>query len=322
MKKIIIFGISGNTGPYVLDYFIKKYSDKYELIGVDIMENKFVEEHCKFVKANIDIKDDFNIIPSQDVYAVIDLVGPMPARMLGYHPEKYVKTNILGTFNIIQFCIEKSVDRLLYARSFCDILMSSERDMLLRVDQSPEFDYSDEHAVYAVSQISAVELIKCMHAYYGLKTFVFRLPHIYLWSDNDSYSVNGVPVKMMHRIIIDNAIEGKPIEVWGDPTRKKDMVYVKDFAYMLYLACEANRDEGFYNVGTGVGTPLIDQIKGIIGVFDEKKTSTLIMCPEKNNAPQYIMDISDARRELGYEPQYTYLSMLEDMNKERLLHRF
>ena len=86
---------------------------------------------------------------------------------------------------------------------------------------------------------------------------------------------------------------------------------------MLYKALFVNRECGYYNVGTGIGTSLLNQIKGIIEVFSpEESKSDLIMCPNKPNAPQYIMDITPAREELGYEPQYDYISMLNDMKKE------
>jgi UDP-glucose 4-epimerase len=127
---------------------------------------------------------------------------------------------------------------------------------------------------------------------------------------------------MMHRQLIDNATNGETIEVWGNPERQKDMVYVKDLCQMLYKACFVKREEGFYNVGTGVGTSLIDQIKGMIEVFGEGKESRLVFCPTKPNAPQYIMNIDEAINELGYHPKYSYKEMLVDMKKERDLDRF
>ena len=78
-----------------------------------------------------------------------------------------------------------------------------------------------------------------------------------------------------------------------------------------------DRSEGYYNVGTGVGTSLLDQIKGIIEVFCEPdKTSNMILRPDLPNAPQYIMDIEPARRELGYIPQFNYIEMLKDFKAE------
>ena len=78
-----------------------------------------------------------------------------------------------------------------------------------------------------------------------------------------------------------------------------------------------NRDCGYYNVGTGVGTSLLDQIKGMVEVFGEAgKKSQIVMRPDKPNAPQYIMDITPAREELGYIPKYDYISMLKDIKRE------
>ena len=95
------------------------------------------------------------------------------------------------------------------------------------------------------------------------------------------------------------------------------MIYVKDFCQMLYKALFVDRCEGFYNVGTGIGTTLLDQIKGMIEVFGtEGKRSKLVFRPDLPNAPQYIMDIEPARNELGYEPQYDYISMLKDFKAE------
>lgn len=322
VKKIIIFGVCGNIGLYLLDYFIANKSKNYEVIGVDIDSCDFARKNVEFIQMNINDKDEFSKLPSEDIYAVIDLVGPMPARMEGYHPEEYVRTNVLGTFHVVQYCIENHVERFLYARSFCDILRRAEKELTLTTKMAPSFDYGDQHSVYAVSQMAADEFIKCMHAYYGLKTFVFRLPTVYLWSRNDMYCVRGKPVKMMYRHMIDCAIQGKPVEVWGDPSRKKDMLYVKDLCQMLFKACFINRDEGFYNAGTGIGTTLLDQVKGMIQVFDESGNSCPVFCPEKPNAPQYIMDINEAVNELGYKPEFSYIEMLTDMKKERELDRF
>jgi UDP-glucose 4-epimerase len=127
---------------------------------------------------------------------------------------------------------------------------------------------------------------------------------------------------MAWRILVEQATKGEDIHVWGDPNRRKDMVYVKDLCQMFYKACFVDRDYGFYNVGTGVGVSLLDQIKGIAEVFGEGNRSKILFAPEMRNAPQYIMCIDEAKKELGYEPRYQYVEMLEDMKKERDLDRF
>lgn len=322
LKKIIIFGVSGNVGAYMAQYFFDKCRDKYEIIGADINGHKTVEQWIKIIRIDINRSEDFEKLPQEDVYAVIDLIGPMPGRMIGYHPEKYVDTNVSGSFRIFQYAVKVDADRILYAKSFCDILKRSEINPVLHVNDEPLFDLGDYHSVYSVTQNAAKDLLMCIHKFYGIKTFVFRLPHVYVWTKNESYSVKGVTQKMMHRILIDQAINGEKMEVWGDPYRKKDMFYVKDLCRMFYKACFVDRETGFYNAGTGIGITLLEWIEGIRDVFGEEKKSEIIFCPEKQNAPQYIMDITEAVNELGYYPKYSYIEMLEDMKKERKYDRY
>ena len=86
---------------------------------------------------------------------------------------------------------------------------------------------------------------------------------------------------------------------------------------MLYKACFVDQNSGYYNVGTGIGTTLEDQIKGIVQVFGQDgNLSVITERPDMASAPQYIMDITDAVNELGYRPQYDYIRMLEDIKLE------
>lgn len=318
MKKIIVFGASGDVGRYFVEYFIEHYNkNEYEIIAsgtryTDIFDNIGV----KYYQVDITKKEDFVVLP-KDVYAVVDLAGAMPARMKGYDPYKYIDVNIIGNLNILEFCRVNQVDRILFAQSFGDIKDYSEKNPILHVNMPRNFSFTSDHTIYVMSKNFAVDMIENYHQMYGLKKFIFRLPTIYLWSPTDFYYVDGIRKKIGYRLLIDKAIAGEPIEVWGDSNRVKDMVYVKDFCQMLYRALFVRREEGYYNVGTGVGTSLLEQIKGMIEVFgSENKKSPIIFCPEKPNTPQYIMDITEAKKELGYEVKYDYLSMLKDIKKE------
>lgn len=323
MKKILILGGNGAIGQYMVDYFYdRRQEHDIELITADINDKDtgFIQNRSKFFRLDVGKKEEFKQLPT-DIYAVIDLATHMPARMKGFDPQHYVDTNISGTLNVLEFCKENKIDRLLFAQTFGDVLMKTETDPVIKANMRPEQDYTDIKSVYISSMNCAVELIKCYHGLFSLKTFFFRLPTIYSWNSKP-YFENGVETKKAWRILIDQAINGEDIHVWGDPNRAKDMVYVKDLCQEFYKACFVDRDYGFYNIGTGVGTTLLDQIKGMIEVFGEGKKSKIFYSPEKPNAPQYIMNIDEAKMELGYEPKYLYLDMLRDMKKERDLGRF
>ena len=318
MKNIIVFGGSGNIGKYFIKYFKEcSESNNYEIIAVGRRKTDFfARNNIKYLNVDITKKEDFNLLP-QNVYAVVDLAGAMPARMKGYNPYKYIDVNITGTLNILEYCRKNNVNRILFSQSFGDIKDWAEENILLKVDMDRKFKFNSDHTVYVMTKNFAVDLFENYRQMYGLKTFIFRLPTIYLFSPIDTYYVDGIKRKYGWRILIDNAIAGNDIEVWRDPYRSKDMVYVKDLCQMLYKALWVKRDSGYYNVGTGVGTPLIEQIKTIIKVFSNPlKQSSLIMRPDKPNAPQYIMDIESAVKELGYQPKYNFEDAMKDFKLE------
>ena len=318
MKKIVVFGASGDTGRYFIDYFREHYNEKnYEIVAVGRRDtNLFESIGVKYYRVDICKKDSFDVLP-RDIYAVVDLAGAMPARMKGYDPQKYIDVNITGTLNILEYCRINHADRIIFAQSFGDIKNYGETELLLKADMPRKFSFTTDHTIYVMTKNFAVDMIENYHQMYGLKRFIFRLPTIYLYSPIDYYYVDGEIQKIGYRILIDKAIKGETIEVWGDATRPKDMVYVKDFCQMIFKALFVNRETGYYNVGTGIGTTLLDQIKGMVEVCGEDgHKSKIVMRPDKPNAPQYIMDIMPAREELGYEPQFDYISMLKDFKHE------
>lgn len=123
--------------------------------------------------------------------------------------------------------------------------------------------------------------------------------------------------------MIERAIRGEDIEMWGDPNAFKDIVYIKDLCQMMFKALLADRDGGTYNAGTGMRTTLREQIEGMIEVFSpEEKRSQIIEIPGEASFTSFVMDIQNAKGELGYVPEYTYRKYLEDYKKERELKRF
>ena len=98
MKKILVFGASGDTGTYFVRYFLDHYNDsEYEVVAVGTREtDRFARMGVPYYRVDITQKNAFDCLP-KDIYAVVDLAGAMPARMKGYDPYKYIDVNITGT---------------------------------------------------------------------------------------------------------------------------------------------------------------------------------------------------------------------------------
>lgn len=165
--------------------------------------------------------------------------------------------------------------------------------------------------------------MKHYYAEYGLKYFVFRFPTIYNYSPYHYYHPNGVKTLRPVYRMIDQAMKGEPIELWGNPNYAKDMVHVYDCAQMICKAVEVNREHGWYNVGTGVPVTLEQQIKTIIKVFSPADhPSQIVYRPDKPAGGGFLMDVTNAKEELGYEPQYDVEALFRNYKEEMEINRF
>jgi UDP-glucose 4-epimerase len=325
-KIVLVFGATGTTGVYTVDYFTQHLDpNEFEVVPTSRRDTDYYTKRgYRYCRCDIENASDFDNLPTENVYAIVHLAAMLPSHMEGYHPERYIDVNIKGTLNVLEYAKRVKADRILFMKSIADYYGYLKEGMnFFPTDMRPKINYMTDHCVYAISKIAACELIENYHQMYGLKGFIFRMPNIYSYHPRHTYYVNGVKKPMGYRYVIDQAVKGAPIEVWGDVKKGRDLVYVKDFAQILYRGILADCDGGEFNVGSGRLTPILEHFQTIVDVFspaDHK--SELIMCPDKKDSANYWMDIEKTKRVLGYEPQYNCRAYLEDYKKEMANNRF
>ena len=325
MKKIIIFGATGNVGNYVLKYALEYFNlSEYEIIASGRRKTDFFADRgINYVSVDLSKAEDFDKLPQEDVYAVIDLAAEIPSYMDKYNPERYIQSNIIGTYNLLEYCRKTKTDRIIFSTTVFDVGLSVSDGVSIKPDAPQNYSYKGDHAVYVISKNTALELIEHYHQEYGLKKFIFRFPTIYNYSPYHYYFPNGVKTLRPIYKMIEDAKAGNPVELWGNPNYKKDMVHVYDCAQMLCKAVEVDREEGFYNVGTGNVITFKEQIETIIEVFSPKDNpSQIVYRPEKKTGGGFILDVENAKKELGYEPVYDCKKLFEDYKKEMEIDRF
>lgn len=325
MRKIIIFGATGNIGAYFTDYCNEHLKDtEYEVIAVGRKRTDFFEKNgIKYINVDLCKSEDFEALPTKDVYAVVNLAGLLPAYLKEYDPFAYVETNINGGLRVLEYARKNNADRVLYTQTWSEQGGYWGKEEVLSPTMPRKLIYTGDHAFYAITKTMIVETMEHYKQEYGIKNFVFRLPNVYLYHPEKYYYVDCVKKLIAYRYMIDRASQGEPIEMWGNPDAFKDILYIKDLCQMMYKALFADVNGGTYNAGTGVRTTLRQQIEGMIQVFSPKgKKSEIIEKSEGSGFTSFVMDIENARQELGYNPQYTYIKYLEDYKKEQELKRF
>ena len=325
MDKIVVFGATGNIGVYFVDYLQKNVDHiKFSVVAVGRKKTAFFENQgVEYVNVDIRNKDDFERLPQENVYAVVNLAGILPAYSKDVDYFTYIDTNITGGIRILEYARKCGADRVLYSQTWAEQGgYWGERDVL-----SPEYPrkliYKGDHAFYAICKTTVVEAMEHYKQEFGLKNFVFVLPNVYLYHPDTFYFADGKKKLIAYRYLIERAIKGEPVELWGNPEAFKDILYIKDLCQMMYKALLTDVEGGKYNAGTGVRTTLREQIEGIIDVFSVAgKKSEIIMNPSGDTFTSFVMDIENAKRDLGYIPEYTYREYLIDYKKERELKRF
>lgn len=323
MKKVIVLGATGSLGTYFVDYLVEQGIEVIACGRKTEVKDYYQSRNIEYVSIDMTKQDDFSKLPQEGVSAIVLISGAMPSRMEGYKPHTYLEVNAIGTLNVLEYARKTGVEKFLFTQSHSDVAGHWNTGEKIKPDATRILNLKGDHAVYIISKNTAVDLIEHYRQDYGLKTFIFRLPTIYLYRPILEMFVNGKNVPIGYRYFIDKAVKSEPIEIWGNPSVSKDIVYVQDFNQMLYKALLSKLDKGFYNVASGKSTTLENQIKGIIEVFSPKSNpSEIVYRPEKNNQNSYHYDIENAVRELGYKPAYSYIDMLKDMAKEMKGNRF
>lgn len=324
MGKIVIFGATGTVGAYTCLYLVEK---GYNVIAVGSRksDNHFFEDYgIDYYSVDVRKPKDFERLPTKGVDAVINLAGLLPARMKGYNPQLYIDINFSGALNILEYCSKIHIERVIYSQSISDVARLCGTSIPISADAPTSFPLNNDHSVYSITKNAAVSLLEHYAAKYNFKYYILRFPNIYLYHPDPYYYVDGQKHWQGYRRMIHMAMHNKPISIWGDPQKVRDIVYVKDCCQIIER-CIAVKDAdcGTYNVGTGIGTSMEDQVKGIVEFFSGlDKKSMITYAPNMPSSNEYIFDISKTQRILGYVPRYSYMDYLRDFKQEMLEQRY
>jgi len=322
-KTIVVFGATGTLGTYLVDALRDTGYEVFACARRNIDRDRYEAKGVRCASVDIVTRSGFDLLPQSSVCAVVQIAGAMPSRMVGYRPQTYIDVNVTGTLNVLEYVRSIGAGRLIYMQSHSDVAGHWNTPTPIAADPTRSINYKGDHAVYIITKNAAVDLTEHYHQEYGLRTVLLRLPTIYCYTPINEMYVNGEKKSIAYLYMIERAMRGEPLEVWGNPNVVKDMVYVKDYTQIVLSAVESDKAQGMYNVGTGVGTSLEQQVSGIVDVFSPTNNrSQIIYRPEKASQTGYVYDISKTRQDLGYIPRFLYSDMLKDMKREMENIRF
>jgi UDP-glucose 4-epimerase len=322
---IVVIGASGFIGTYLVDELLAQGREVFATGHSSRSREYFAGRKIPYAEFDMGQQSDLAKLPQKGVDAVVLMASFLPVNDSGCEPQKYVATNTIGALNVLEYCRTRHVGKIIYGTSHFDVGQLWDAGRAITEEDQAKFVYTDDHVVYIISKIAAVQLVEHYRQAHGIAGISFRLPGVYGFGPHTEIYADGGTVRMLRtNVFIRKAMAGEPIEIWGDPSRGHDFVYVKDVVGGIIGALDSDRAQGLYNIASGVRTSIEEEAKTVVDVFcPPGRRSEIRYRPEKPNIPRtYLYDISKARRDFGYTLHYPFRKMIEDIKAEMAQQRF
>lgn len=315
-RSVLVLGATGNLGAYST-IALKNAGYRVIAAGRRASDNGFfAEKGIPYYSLDITEKDAFECLQGEDISTVAQFAGELPSRC-AFSPQTLVRSITEGTLNVLEFMRRVGADRIIFPTTPYDVYHLHETGEPIDPDAQRSYPATGDHSIYAIAKNAAVDLIEYYHNIFGFDRFILRFFTIYQYHPNPYHYADHKIRKMPYRDLIDRAIKGEPIAIYGNPKRVKEMVYIKDFTKAVVAAVQSDLKGGFYNIGSPQRVSLEELIRGVVEVFSsEDRRSEISYDPTKPDTLQSMLDWSKTERELGYKPEYTLVRMLRDFKRE------
>lgn len=325
-KQVLVFGASGFIGTYLIDELL---SQGYRVTATDIGDigrDYYENKNVRYIKLDITDERAFEVLDKSRYDAVVHLAACQPANVghEQYDARDYISVNVIGTLNILDFCRQNQVHKIIYASSHRNTQGLWSANKAIREDDGRGIKYSGEYAMFSIAESAAQDCVTHYQTQFGLTGIIFRLPPVYGYGPHTEIFKDGRPIITGFQIFIEKAMACQPLELWGDGDVGRDIIYVKDVVSALIKAIENPTASGLFNIASGQYLTLRTQVQTIAKQFWGSSTpSEIVEIPEKSNGMDaFLYDISKAKRELDWSPRYTFEEMVIDYKKEMESKRY
>lgn len=320
--KIIVTGGAGFIGSAIVRHIINNTND--EVLVIDSLTYAGNLESLKVVSGNERFRfERINICERERLEQIFDEYQPSTIMHLAAEshvdrsidgPAAFIETNIVGTYTLLeatrQYWNTLSVDA---KKAFRFHHISTDEvygDLHGTDDLFTETTPYSPSSPYSASKASSDHLVRAWLRTYGLPTIVTNC--------SNNYGPYHFPEKLIPLIIL-NALEGKPLPVYGDGAQIRDWLYVEDHARALYKVVTEGVIGETYNIGGHNERKNIEVVQTICRLLDDMvpnrpagigKYEDLItyVIDRPGHDMRYAIDAEKIYRELGWKPQETFES--------------
>jgi len=277
---------------------------EYELVKGDLCDRELVRATLRRVKPDV----IFNLAAESHVDRSID------------GPSLFMQTNVMGTFEVLDAALSQS--RELSNTSKPRFVHVSTDEVFGSLGPTGYFTEESQYrpnSPYSASKAGADHIARAYFHTYGLPVITTNC--------SNNYGPYQFPEKLIPLVTL-NAVEGKPLPVYGDGKNIRDWLWVEDHCAALLLAAERGTPGETYNVGGNSERTNLEVVHTICRVLDELRpkanpheSQITFVKDRPGHDRRYAIDASKITRELGFRPSMTFEAGMRKTVEWYLSHR-
>jgi dTDP-glucose 4,6-dehydratase len=245
----------------------------------------------RFVRGDICDAEALRAAIPDDCDAVVNFAAESHVDRSILSAHEFVRTNVLGVQTLLDVAREKKVRRFLHIST--DEVGGDIRDGECFHESSPLAPSSP----YAASKAAAEHFVRAAAHTFGLDTVITRT--------SNNYGPYQFPEKLLP-LAISNALENRPIPVYGDGLQVRDWIHVADNSRALFLALERGEKGATYHIGGRNPRPNREVLRLLLQLLDKPETLLTAAADRLGHDRRYAVDCSKIEAELGWKPEIPF----------------
>ena len=314
MKTILVTGGSGFIGANFIQYLINKTEDIF-IVNLDKLtyagnpENMKAIEHnqnYKFIKGDICNQELVELLFSEYNFdSVVNFAAESHVDRSIHNPNIFIETNVMGTANLL------NVAKKFWQKDFCKkkfLQVSTDEVYGTLPEDNKDIKFTEEtplqpHSPYSASKTSADCIVQSYFDTFGFPTLITRC--------SNNYGSYQFPEKLIP-LIIHNALNDKPLPIYGDGKQVRDWLYVEDHCDAIWMVLNKGKVGEVYNIGGNNEIQNIEIVKHILNYLEKPHSLITYVKDRLGHDRRYAIDASKIESELNWTPMYKFEEKIVD----------
>lgn len=297
--RILITGGAGFIGSNFVHYMVQHYPE-YELINLDALtyagridnlDSISQHRHYQFVKGDITDEALVDQLFKQKIDMVINFAAESHVDRSIADPGIFVQSNVVGTQVLLEAALQHGVQKFVQVST--DEVYGTLGATGLFTEETPLAPNSP----YSASKAGADMLVRAYHETYNLPVNITRC--------SNNYGPYQFPEKLIP-LMIANALNDKPLPIYGDGLNVRDWLHVEDHCRAIDLVMHKGRDGEVYNVGGNNERTNNEIVRLILKELGKPEALITYVEDRLGHDRRYAIDATKITHELGWQPKYNF----------------